>query len=763
MPSRRPLRRPPAAAPGTLLATWADGTVHLWGWDGRQTLPPVWLDRTLGATLPTGRFSSLDVRLADGRSLRPGTLRLDADTVGPWLRALPTRLSAGAPIAWLRAAAELAATAVGAGYVTPVVRPERDVLVARWQPVGVPALDEALGALAAAMPAIVRPRPDDPTTVADIHAVLVDSVARHRLAAARWRPQPTGRSPVAAATSRVFRALAGRDPRLPATAPEAAVAGVTIALERRRRRLRGEPVVVPRVRLVVPDDVGDDWVAALELVDELDPGRWCTADDVWSTSPLAVELAGDVAHVDVLARELVAAAGAMAAARRCPRSPGDHRPTLGPPVRPRGRRAVPRAGTGRARAPRRRAGRTGAAGAGLRLHQGRGDAGEPVRAAGRLREGGDRRVAPRRRGRRRAAGGDGGRAGAGRGGRGDAVDTRAGGGSASTRPPFAGPGSAWRTTPAATPASTPSPCSPWPRTASSTDLSTAVESATAPGGRPSCWPASPTTASSSRPRDRASGASCGRTSAAASVGCGSSSASAWVGAWPTTWASARRRPPWPTCWSGRAHTSWCARCRSCTTGSPRRPASPPTLQVVVHHGAERAEALGADQLVPADVVVTTYGLLPRDIDRLAAVEWSTVVLDEAQMVKNPATRAAQAVRALPSGSEAGPHRHARREPVGRAVGHPRRREPRACSAAASSSATATPARSSARATPPPRPGCGASPSRSCCGAPRPTASSSPTCRTRSSRSPGPGCRGSRPRCTATSSSSSSPTPPRPPG
>jgi len=40
------------------------------------------------------------------------------------------------------------------------------------------------------------------------------------------------------------------------------------------------------------------------------------------------------------------------------------------------------------------------------------------------------------------------------------------------------------------------------------------------------------------------------------------------------------------------------------------------------------------------------GLLPRDIDHLSGFEGSTVVLDEAQFVKNPATKAARAVRRL---------------------------------------------------------------------------------------------------------------------
>jgi superfamily II DNA or RNA helicase len=77
----------------------------------------------------------------------------------------------------------------------------------------------------------------------------------------------------------------------------------------------------------------------------------------------------------------------------------------------------------------------------------------------------------------------------------------------------------------------------------------------------------------------------------------------------------------------------------------------PDLKVHVHHGADR---LAGDELTgalnAADLVITTYGLAARDQEALSQIEWARVVCDEAQNIKNAATRQARAVRALPAGS-----------------------------------------------------------------------------------------------------------------
>ena len=68
----------------------------------------------------------------------------------------------------------------------------------------------------------------------------------------------------------------------------------------------------------------------------------------------------------------------------------------------------------------------------------------------------------------------------------------------------------------------------------------------------------------------------------------------------------------------------------------------PDLTVLVLHGPVRKSLF--DQIGKHDIVITTYPLLHRDGDVLFAQRYDTVILDEAQMVKNPASRAAKLIR-----------------------------------------------------------------------------------------------------------------------
>lgn len=76
----------------------------------------------------------------------------------------------------------------------------------------------------------------------------------------------------------------------------------------------------------------------------------------------------------------------------------------------------------------------------------------------------------------------------------------------------------------------------------------------------------------------------------------------------------------------------------------------PSLQVMVHHGLERRR--GEDFTAAAqqhDVVVSSYALARRDAELLHSIDWSDVILDEAQNIKNPSAKQTQTIRKLPAG------------------------------------------------------------------------------------------------------------------
>ncbi len=72
----------------------------------------------------------------------------------------------------------------------------------------------------------------------------------------------------------------------------------------------------------------------------------------------------------------------------------------------------------------------------------------------------------------------------------------------------------------------------------------------------------------------------------------------------------------------------------------------PTLNVTLYGGTAASRDGQLDGLGPFDLVVTSYGLLQNDIGKLAELPWRSAVLDEAQAIKNPATKRAKAARLL---------------------------------------------------------------------------------------------------------------------
>ncbi|MDR3556970.1 MAG: SNF2-related protein [Syntrophobacteraceae bacterium] len=70
----------------------------------------------------------------------------------------------------------------------------------------------------------------------------------------------------------------------------------------------------------------------------------------------------------------------------------------------------------------------------------------------------------------------------------------------------------------------------------------------------------------------------------------------------------------------------------------------PTLNPVQFNGNNRQEL--ANSLKDHDVLVTSYGLLIQETELLSAIEWNTIVLDEAQAIKNVLTKRSQAAMGL---------------------------------------------------------------------------------------------------------------------
>ena len=74
----------------------------------------------------------------------------------------------------------------------------------------------------------------------------------------------------------------------------------------------------------------------------------------------------------------------------------------------------------------------------------------------------------------------------------------------------------------------------------------------------------------------------------------------------------------------------------------------PGLKVLAIEGTGRGELLG--KISSSDIVITSYALLRRDIERYKGSRFSTVLLDEAQHIKNPDSQNAKAACALQADS-----------------------------------------------------------------------------------------------------------------
>ncbi len=73
----------------------------------------------------------------------------------------------------------------------------------------------------------------------------------------------------------------------------------------------------------------------------------------------------------------------------------------------------------------------------------------------------------------------------------------------------------------------------------------------------------------------------------------------------------------------------------------------PDLPVLVHHGVQRSrDKTFVKSAAQQALVISSYALLHRDLKHFQQVGWGGVILDEAQNIKNPETKQAQAARSL---------------------------------------------------------------------------------------------------------------------
>ncbi|MCK9584721.1 MAG: DEAD/DEAH box helicase [Candidatus Cloacimonetes bacterium] len=73
----------------------------------------------------------------------------------------------------------------------------------------------------------------------------------------------------------------------------------------------------------------------------------------------------------------------------------------------------------------------------------------------------------------------------------------------------------------------------------------------------------------------------------------------------------------------------------------------PNLKVLIHHGSDRLKKTAFTKAAAkADIVISSFGLIHRDLGFLGQVKWAGIIIDEAQNIKNPDTLQSKAARSI---------------------------------------------------------------------------------------------------------------------
>jgi SNF2 family DNA or RNA helicase len=322
--------RPPHVAQGT----WRRGAMHVWGWNGADTASVAWMyggfrhvttdGQRSGwhdSPLSYGAVGRITIDIPDHPTLYAASVQLDPIGTAVWLSELPGHEHLSDSLAWFARIAGLARLTVTSGRILPVIDESGPFTVARWRPIVSPdvegdvegEIEATITPLAAAMPPICTA--GSSSTAPQIYEQLVDGIARGFLQQVGWKPDVgRQRKPDVQALRATFGALAKADHVIRGTTDEftAALERLRDELEGHRRRVVGEPVVVARIRLLISDDPLDDWEVRIELVDDRDSQRWCTANDVWERNHLAIDVARDERHLDLLSEAVSATVARIA-------------------------------------------------------------------------------------------------------------------------------------------------------------------------------------------------------------------------------------------------------------------------------------------------------------------------------------------------------------------------------------------------------------------------------------------------------------------
>lgn len=71
----------------------------------------------------------------------------------------------------------------------------------------------------------------------------------------------------------------------------------------------------------------------------------------------------------------------------------------------------------------------------------------------------------------------------------------------------------------------------------------------------------------------------------------------------------------------------------------------PSLLTEIYHGTTR----DLKRLSEVDILITSYGMARRDADQFKKMKWHTLVIDEAQNIKNQETQQTKAIKSIKAG------------------------------------------------------------------------------------------------------------------